>query len=107
MSDLPDFQSRPRDQVYTFISRILTLPGGNQTHLHELMGYGDGHYRAVFSPSYFVLPEGQTQPSKSQWSSLKKRIKRHDSRAFIFKEHGEMPVNGQRFCYIDFGFFME
>lgn len=107
MKDLPQFKPQDRKQVETFIARVLTLPGGDLTHLNELIAYPDGHFRAVFNPSYFVLPEGQHEPSKSQWNSLKKRVKRHDSRAFVFKEHGTVPCNGKKCFYLDFGFFAE
>lgn len=107
MKDLPQFKPQDRKQVEIFITRVLTLPGGDLTHLSELITYPDGHFRAIFNPSYFVLPAGQPEPSKSQWNSLKKKVKRHDSRAFVFKEHGTVPCNGAKCYYLDFGFFAE
>lgn len=68
----------------------------------------DGRCRAIFAKSYFVLHEDATEPSKSQWSSLKKKLKRHNSNVFVFKETGEVTCNekADENCYfIDFGYF--
>jgi hypothetical protein len=106
MSDLPEFRARPRQQVESFARVVFNNePGRNTTHLFQLIDYPDGHYRAIFKPSYFILPEGQTVPSKSQWSSLKKKMKRHDHQVFVFKAYGEVPCGQERCYYLDFGFF--
>jgi hypothetical protein len=103
MSDLPKFSRRSRKQVEEYIRRIFTNEHQtSQSRLLELIDYPDGHYRAIFDPAFFILPEGEAQPSKSQWNNLKKKMKRHDDRVFIFKEHGDMG-NGR--YYVDFGFF--
>jgi hypothetical protein len=109
MSDLPEFRPRPVDTVTSYISNVLiNVQGSGETAFVRLMKYEDNSYRAVFRRTYFILPEGQAEPTKSQWNSLKKKMKRHDPRVFIFKEHGEIGCaeeepNG---CYyIDFGFF--
>ncbi|MCB9457839.1 MAG: hypothetical protein H6671_17790 [Anaerolineaceae bacterium] len=105
MKDLPEFKHRSRETVLTFISAMLTNERiSKQTHLKALNSYPDGHYRAIFDPAYFALPPDQTQPSKSQWNTLKKRLKRHEPTIFIFKEHGEIEQEGRCF-YVDFGFF--
>jgi hypothetical protein len=71
-----------------------------------LVEYPDGHYRALFDPALFVLPAGQSAPSKSQWNNLKKRMKRHEPLVFVFKEHGEATGgDGSQCYYVDFGFF--
>lgn len=108
---LPEFQKHPREATIAFAKEIFSTGGTvHGSHFVRLIEYGDGHYRAVFRPSYFILPEGQHQPSKSQWNSLKKKIKRHNPRVFIFKEHGEIPCGtgdsqDERCYYVDFGFF--
>jgi hypothetical protein len=106
---LPEFQKYPRDVTIAFAKQIFSTIGApHSSHFVRLEEYEDGHYRAIFRPSYFILPEGQQQPSKSQWNSLKKRIKRHNPRVFIFKEHGETPCGAGddgRCYYVDFGFF--
>lgn len=105
MSTLPQFARRDRDDVFALINQLLVNPYQDppRPHLKELIAYEDGHFRAVFDVGYFILPEGQTEPSKSQWNTLKKRMKRHEPTLFIFKEHG---VTGKH-LYIDFGFFKD
>lgn len=107
MTDLPDFRKMKREDVEQRIGVLLTneyqTPPKN--HVRELIEYDDGHYRALFDPAYFILPEGQTEPTKSQWNNLKKKIKRHESRIFLFKEYGAMMQAGERLYYLDFGWF--
>jgi hypothetical protein len=52
-----------------------------------------------------VLADGATEPSKSQWNSLKKRFKRAAPYVFMFKEHGAAECEGGACYYLDFGFF--
>lgn len=108
MKDLPAFTQRPLERVQRFAELVLTneYQTPPQAHLRQLIAYPDGHYRAVFEHGYFILVEGQTEPSKSQWNSLKKKFKRHEPLAFIFKEHGETTCGEAeaRCLYIDFGF---
>jgi len=105
MSDLPEFEKRPKHKVVAFINSAL---GGN--HLVRLQEYDDGHFRAVFRRSYFNLPDDEAVPSQSQWSTLKKRLKRRDHDVFIFKQHGQVTCTEEAetdTCYyIDFGFFL-
>lgn len=103
MKDLPPFRKRNRDDVLAFISGILVNEQSDESHIVELLDYEDGHYRVLFKPSFFVLQPGYTEPTKSQWNTLKKKLKRHDSSAFVFKEHGEINVK-EKLYYLDFGF---
>ncbi|MEZ4670269.1 MAG: hypothetical protein R3E39_20370 [Anaerolineae bacterium] len=107
MKLLPTFKPRTYDTVLEFMSRVLMPdPTTGKSHLVKLIEYADGHYRAVFSPAYFVLPAGQLEPSKSQWNNLKKRMKRHEPLVFVFKEHGETNApSGGKYYFVDFGFF--
>lgn len=106
MKDLPAFKAHPRDQVMELVYRVLMLDShSDHSYLHELVTYEDGHYRVLFDPAYFVLQPDQHEPSKSQWSSLKKKFKRHDPQVFVFKEHGEVKAGGKTYAYLDFGFF--
>jgi len=108
MKDLPSFKERPRDQVMALVHRVLMLDShSDHSYLHELVAHADGHYRVSFDPAYFVLQQGQSEPSKSQWSSLKKKFKRHDPSVFVFKEHGTLTKDGTRYSYLDFGFFAQ
>jgi hypothetical protein len=110
MSDLPRFRKMRQDQVMAYISRVLTSDTSVKSHLRKLMPHAAGYYRAVFSAEYFALTEGHAEPTKSQWSTLKKRMKRHNRTVFVFKEYGEIdcPESAERRCYyIDFGFFAE
>ena len=103
MSDLPEFdRSRDREKVRSFVRHAFSR--GNHSYLRELKTYPDGHYRAVFDPSYFILGEGRTEPSRSQWNTLKKHLKRMDRQVFVFKEHGYADSGD---AYVDFGFFRE
>ncbi len=109
MKNLPQFKARPLAYARSLAADALTLPGAfdNPTQLVELIAYDDGHYRALFDPAYFVLPEGQSEPSKSQWNTLKKRFKRRNPQVFTFKEHGTFETSERKLYYVDFGFFVE
>ena len=108
MKDLPAFKARPRDQVMALVHRVLTLDShSDHSYLHELVAHQDGHYRVLFDPGYFVLQPGQAEPTKSQWSSLKKKFKRHDPGVFVFKEHGMITADDKPYSYLDFGFFAQ
>ncbi len=108
MKTLPDFKPLPREYVESLLRRVLAHDAkGEMTHLRELHAYEDGHYRVIFSPAYFTLTTDQTEPSKSQWNGLKKKLKRHEPRIFIFKDHGMVPYGAERCGFLDFGFFAE
>jgi len=102
--DLPRFKQRPFDAVHKYAAGVLTAPQRDKTSLRQLIPYGDGHYRAIFSLDYFTLAEGQAAPTRSQWGSLKKKLKRHDRRVFVFKDHGLITCQGAPCGYVDFGF---
>jgi hypothetical protein len=106
LKPLPQFHKRSFTYVHRFAARVLTNERqAETTRLVQLVTYPDGHYRAIFKRDYFALPEGQTEPSKSQWNTLKKHMKRVESDVFIFREHGETGcAPGERCFYIDFGF---
>lgn len=105
MKALPEFKPHHRTSVLKYLDQVLTNHESSASHLHNLIEYEDGHYRALFRPDYFVLAEGQTTPTKSQWNSLKKKMRRQNPALFVFKEHGEVEDAGERYCYVDFGFF--
>ncbi len=76
--------------------------------LHE---FEDGHFRAIFAASYFQAPAGRERPSKSQWNTLKKRLKRRDRTIFVFREYGEIDCEKAEISerretcfFLDFGF---
>lgn len=108
MKDLPAFQARSFEAAFDFISTVLSnRQSPDASFLVELIQYEDRHYRAVFDPAYFTLQPGKAQPTRSQWNTLKKRLKRHDPTVFVFKEHGEVACEGAeggRCYYVDFGF---
>ena len=109
MEDLPPFKRRKRDDVLAFITAMLInehSDSSEESHFIELVDYEDGHFRVLFNPRYFVVREGQTEPTKSQWNSLKKKLKRHDSSVFVFKEYGAAGANKSQY-YLDFGFLPE
>ena len=112
MSDLPEFRKRRYDKVHSFASRAFLNPRqSDASRLVQLITYEDNHYRAIFRKDYFALPEGQTEPTRSQWNTLKKHMKRLEADVFVFKQHGEVPCGGSvrepgaPCYYVDFGFF--
>ncbi len=107
MRDLPLFKKRSRSEVLAFIEPLLINEQNTEvSHVIDLLEDEDGHFRVLFKPSYFVLKEGQTEPTKSQWNTLKKKLKRHDSTIFDFKDHGQSGTKEVQY-YLDFGFLPE
>lgn len=110
--DVPEFRKVKLPIVTTYINRILNSGGG--LSLLKLVEFEDNHYRAIFRASYFALADEETEPSKSQWNTLKKKMKRHDRTVFVFREYGKVNCaelgdssarNIEEDClYIDFGF---
>ena len=76
MKDLPPFKPRKHEDVVAFISRLFINEKSADSHYIDLLDYEDGHFRVLFKPSYFVLQDGEIEPTKSQWNSLKKKLKR-------------------------------
>lgn len=106
MKDLPEFQHRSQAVVAAFLEQALTHPNlPEKSYFRQLIPYEDGHFRVIFSLDYLGNVEN---PSKSQWNSLKKKLKRHDKRIFVLKEHGLMPCDsGEERCgFVEFGYFM-
>jgi len=107
-SDLPEFETRTIAQVQPYARSVF----GDS--LVTLQPYEDGHFRAIFQKTHFTIHEGATEPSKSQWNTLKKQMKRRNRGVFIFKEHGKVACpEGQQeddtddeCYYVDFGFFL-
>lgn len=75
--------------------------------LLELIEYDDRHFRVVFAASYFQPAAGHGGPSKSQWNTLKKKLKRRDRTVFIFRDHGMLEASAADTTvkyFLDFGF---
>jgi hypothetical protein len=102
-NDIPEFDLKEaKRRALPFINTIFT------DKLSKLEIADDGRCRAIFKKSFFVLQEGETAPTKSQWSTLKKRLKRHNRGVFIFKDVGETACaegTVDSCFYIDFGFY--
>jgi hypothetical protein len=102
-NDIPEFDVKEaKRRALPFINTIFT------DKLSKLEIADDGRCRAIFKKDFFALHEGEAEPTKSQWSTLKKRLKRHNRGVFIFKEVGETICNegSEDTCfYIDFGFY--
>lgn len=79
-SELPEFRKVKRSYAAALVHGALTGPHGSS--LLQLIEFEDHHFRAVFDLKQFQLAEGQQLPSKSQWNSLKKRLKRRDRSIF-------------------------
>ncbi len=113
LDQLPEFKKRKMHIVVPYMTQILGMSGGSG--LIKLIEYEDNSFRAIFKSTFFNLQEGETKPTKSQWSTLKKRMKRHEYKVFVFKKHGEIDceeagdnvsLNRDYDCFfIDFGFF--
>ena len=104
-SEVPEFRAVKRAYAARLIHSALTNERG--AALLELVEHDDRHFRAVFAASYFQPSAGRESPSKSQWSTLKKKLKRRDRSIFIFREHGKLAAasadKSVRY-YLDFGF---
>lgn len=109
MRDLPRFRRRSPEDVRIFMTHILTNKVDARSALVRLVERDDHSFRAIFAARYFVINPGESEPSKSQWNSLKKKLKRAAPDAFIFKEHGPCECEPGRpgCCYLDFGYFAE
>ena len=109
--ELPKFQKVRHRFAAEFINGVMSGPRG--ASLLKLIEYDDHHYRAVFRQSYFELHDGAETPSKSQWNTLKKKLKRRDRRVFVFREYGPIDCSihtsarSDQVClYLDFGFLL-
>lgn len=109
MKELPQFTKQSPERVKHFIAQVFTHPNAPEhTYFQELHEHEDKHFSVIFSLNYF---ENTTTPTKSQWNSLKKKLKRHDKRVFVFKDHvvircnegADAPQCGQ----IEFGYMRE
>jgi hypothetical protein len=109
MSDIPEFRKQPFDRVHKFMAEVLTNPqAGPKSCLRQLKVDKTTHqYRALFDPAYFALSTDRPAPTKSQWTTLRKRMKRHRSDVFIFKGHGTTMFQGKECYYLNFGFFVD
>ena len=105
--ELPEFKKMKMPFVTKFINGALV--GASGASFVSLEEFDDNHFRVIFKTSYFQLAEGNEEPSKSQWNTLKKKIKRRDRSVFIFREYGQIECvqsssKSDRCFYLDFGF---
>ncbi len=109
MKALPQFRRRHAEEVHDLVAHILTNKVDARSALRRVVEREDRSFRAIFEPRYFVLAEGESEPTKSQWNNLKKKLKRASSDTFVFKDHGREDCEpGTPGCfYVDFGFFAE
>ena len=107
-NDLPEFRKTKYSYAMTYINGVLSGTGG--ASLIRLEEFDDHHFRVIFDLNYFQLADGAEMPSKSQWNTLKKKMKRRNRSIFVFREYGaincpENVKNSEQVClYIDFGF---
>ena len=109
MKELPEFQQRPYEQALNYAKQVFQdREDRDHTHFIDLIAYDDGHFRALFERDFFYIQPGADEPSKSQWNTLKKHMKRIDRKTFVFKDHGKTQTHDGRPCYyVDFGFFLD
>ena len=110
--DLPAFRRVQHSYAMRIARSVFAGAGG--AALLRLVRYEDHHFRAIFDAGYFTLRPEQTAPSKSQWNTLKKKLKRRDRRVFVFRAHGEIDCpqaqssrKGRKCLYLDFGFMQD
>ncbi len=102
-SELPEFRKMPLKVVNQF---VLSAFNQNGSQFVRLIPYEDNHFRVIFKAGYFNLAEDAEEPSKSQWGTLKKKLKRRQKELFIFRDSGRVDCGEQDDCYyLDFGFF--
>lgn len=111
-ADLPVFRKVKRSYAAGLANNVLSSPRG--AALLRLIEYDDNHYRAIFDQNYFQMQDGKSAPSKSQWSTLKKKFKRRNRSIFVFRAHGELPCQqasradkGRTCLFLDFGFMLD
>ncbi|MCY3833178.1 MAG: hypothetical protein OXG85_09180 [Chloroflexi bacterium] len=110
--ELPRFRNVQRRYAAAIIHDALSGPAGSA--LLKLTQFDDHHFRAIFDSKFFQLPAGEELPSKSQWNTLKKRLKRRDRSIFVFREYGPIdcgelakPRSAGNCLYLDFGFLSQ
>jgi len=101
MKGLPDFRAVSPIYAEEFAREVFGEA------YRALLSQEGGYYRVLFAESYFTIQPGNDAPSRSQWNTLKKRMKRVNPGVFVLKETGETDRDGTIFCYIDFGFLRE
>ncbi len=107
MEGLPEFKREARESVANLMTQVFTHPGdADRSFFRHLEEYPDGHYSVTFDLEYF---KDTAEPTKSQWNSLKKKLKRHDNRLFIFKAYKVVGCSGgdttARCGQLEIGFF--
>lgn len=101
MQELPPFRQTKPGYAHQYAQRVF----GDA--LHDVLPQEGGYFRALFTDGYFTIQPGNDVPSKSQWSTLKKRMKRIHRGVFVLRESGETTHEDETFYYLDFGFLPE
>lgn len=101
MQELPQFDQVPAGYATNYAQTVLG------SSLQAVLPQPKDYFRAIFDVGYFTIQPGNDKPSKSQWNTLKKRMKRINRGVFILREYGEIAYNGETRCYIDFGFLQD
>jgi hypothetical protein len=98
MTTLPDFLPTPPEYAHAFAVRVFgdALVGVTEGTQHT--------FRALFELSYFTLADDATEPSRSQWNTLKKRMKRMNPAVSALKSTGIQDCGELSCGYVDFGF---
>jgi vancomycin permeability regulator SanA len=101
MTGLPTFRKVTLNKAARFAQQVF----GDK--LATVIAKENDSYRAVFAVNYFTLQPDADAPSKSQWNTLKKRMKRVNKGVFVFKAHGDTTHEGTPRYYVDFGFLTD
>lgn len=100
MSNLPELSPKSLDEVKNFAEEAFSRNKVN--YFVSVEKKESNLFRVFFDPTYFVIQPDRTEPSKSQWNTLKKHIKRLNSSVFVSKFHG---LQNNRY-FVDIGFFV-
>ena len=100
MENLPHLSKPPAPYVERYLQQVFA------DHFVAVEELEDHLYRAVFALDYFQRdePSTETAPSKSQWNTLKKRMKRINHGVFTSREHGILE---EQIGYVVFGFLRD
>jgi hypothetical protein len=98
---LPQFKETHKGYAIQYAQKVFgnALIGVNRQ--------GNGYFRVMFTQVYFTIQPGNDAPSKSQWGTLKKRMKRVNKGVFVLRKSGTIQHEGKDVYFMDFGFLVD
>jgi len=100
LQNLPSLSKPPTPYVERYLQQIFA------DHFVAVEEREDQLYRAIFTLNYFQRDDAPSEasPTKSQWNTLKKRMKRVNHGVFTSREHG---IQDEDTGYVVFGFLRD